>query len=654
MTNHSVGTPRRRFRHATKEVFHTGQRSSRRRVRSPHLAAFLAGALLAGTAVAAGPHATDRPTDDGERRTPAWLTAKVAAALGTRDPVSWVPTGSFASSAEVRVPRYPFRVDGRDTTRLALTAVRGEQVSAQLAIAAGHRIDDLRARVSRLRGPDGHTLPPQASQVRYVRYAPVMRAKSEHDWSASIEDVSSSREVSGDRNPDVVGDPLAELPAVDVPAYAAQPVWFTFRVPRDARPGTYTATVTLRSSTGRLASYPLTLEVSRAQVPAPRDYRFHLDVWMQPETIATQADVPLWSRRHWRLMEAYFADLASRGQKVVNTAIVDNPWHHEWALGETRSQTWEPYRSMVAWAWDGERFSFDYDRFDRYVTAARRAGLGPTIAAYSMLAFHSEEHLTYTDTRTGKRVYEEVELGGERWREAWGAFLRDFSAHLRQRGWLADTWLSFDERPPETMTVVRDFVHEVAPEFDERIAVAGTLDTEGIAHNLSVGWRDLEKVTDELVKRRRQAGKRTTFYVYGWPPHPNTLAFSPAVEARMLPWIAAQRHLDGLLRWSYNSWPAEVFTDPVFVFVQGDEYLVYPGEKGRPMSSVRWEQLREGIEDFELVAQVRERLETGEADPERLRRALRLATRHHDGREKDPADLVEARRLVVAELLRED
>ena len=617
-----------------------------------HLAGFLAGALLAGTAVAAGPSPTATPAGghDDTRTTP-WLTARVGAALGTTEPVSWVPTGSFASSAEVRVPRYPAALDGRDTDTLSLTAVRGEQVSGQLAVAAGHRIDDLRAEVTRLRGLGGRTLPAEAAQVRYVRYVPVMRAKSEDEWSATIEEVSSPREVSGDRNPDVVGDPLAELPSVDVPAYAAQPVWFTFRVPRNAVPGTYTATVVLRSDAGRLASYPLTLTVLPLTLPAPRDYRFHLDVWMQPETVASHAGVRPWSRRHWELMEAYFADLASRGQKVVNTAIVDNPWHYAWVGDETRSQTWEPYGSLVAWRWDGKRFSFGYDRFDRYVRAARRAGLGPDIAAYSMLAFHSEEHLTYTDTRTGETVYEEVELGGPRWREAWGAFLRSFSAHLRQRGWLDDTWLSFDERPLRTMTVVRDLVHEVAPEFDARLAVAGTVDTEQLAGSLSVGWRDLDNATEELVERRRREGRRTTFYVYGWPPHPNTLAFSPAVEARMLPWIAARKRLDGLLRWSYNSWPADVFTRPVFVFTQGDEYLVYPGDDG-PMSSVRWEQLREGIEDFELVTQVRDRLASDEADPERLTRALELATRQYDGRRKDPGDLVEARRLVVAELLR--
>ncbi|MFJ9176347.1 hypothetical protein [Streptomyces sp. NPDC102360] len=44
--------------------------------------------------------------------------------------------------------------------------------------------------------------------VRFVKYVPVQRSKSELDWSATIDQVSSPTEVPGDRDPDVVGDAL--------------------------------------------------------------------------------------------------------------------------------------------------------------------------------------------------------------------------------------------------------------------------------------------------------------------------------------------------------------------------------------------------------------------------------------------------------------
>ncbi|MEV5954754.1 glycoside hydrolase domain-containing protein [Streptomyces sp. NPDC051987] len=611
-------------------------------------AAFVAGVVVAATTTAvAGSGGSS--SDANSRQTTTWLTVKVADAMGTRNTITWVPTGSFASSAEVRVPRYPTTaIQGKDTKDLALSAVRNEQVSAQLAIASGHPLRDVKASVGDLTGPGGARISGRSTQVRFVKYVPVQRSKSEMDWSATIDQVSSATEVSGDRNPDVVGDPLAEGTSVDVPAYAAQPLWFTFHIPKTAKPGTYTGAVTVTADDGTKVTYPLSVQVADAAVPDPKDYSFFLDVWAQPETMALNSGVELWSDDHWKLIEAYDRDLASRGQKVINTTIVDNPWHHQWSLGTRQSQTATPYSSMVAWKWDGSRFSFDFSRWDKYVRTALKAGLGPDIGAFSMLAFQDGEHLTYTDTRTGRTVYENVDLDGDRWREAWGAFLPAFEQHVTAKGWLDHTWLSFDERPVGTMTVVKDFVHEVAPAFDDRISVAGSVSDESLASDLSVSWDTIDQMTAETAEERRRAGKITTFYVYGAPAHPNTLSYSPAVEARMLPWIAAQRHLDGFLRWSYNSWTADPFTQPVHIFSQGDEYLVYPGKNG-PMSSIRWEQLKEGIEDFELVDELRKK-EVDDKDSAALTDALTTATRGLDGRTKDVTDIEAARTAVVKAL----
>lgn len=501
------------------------------------VAGFVAGVVVAASTTAIAVTGTaDTSTDLNSKATTTWLTVKVADAMGTRDTITWVPTGSFAGSAEERVPRYPMTpIQGKDTKDLKLSAVRNEQVSAQLAIASGHNLDDVKAVVGDLTGPGGAKLSGADTQVRFVKYVPVQRSKSEVDWSATIDQVSSGKEVSGDRNPDVVGDPLAEGSSVDVPAYAAQPLWFTFHIPKGAKPGTYTGTVKVNADGRTQSTYPLTIEVADASVPDPKDYSFFLDVWAQPETIAKNHGVKLWSDEHWKLIDKYDRDLASRGQKVINTTIVDNPWHHQWSLGTRESQTATPYTSMVGWAWNGKTFSFDFSRWDKYVETARRAGLGPDIGAFSMLAFQDQEHLTYTDTTTGKSVYENVDLGGDRWRQAWGAFLPAFEQHVKAKGWLDHTWLSFDERPIDTMTVVKNFVHEVAPAFDNRISVAGSINTEGVASNLSVDWGGIDAMTKEKVEERRKAGKITTFYVRlaGPPEHAVLLARRRVADAAL-------------------------------------------------------------------------------------------------------------------------
>jgi hypothetical protein len=56
--------------------------------------------------------------------------------------------------------------------------------------------------------------------------------------------------------------------------------------------------------------------------------------------------------------------------------------------------------------------------------------------------------------------------------------------------------------------------------------------------------------------------------------------------------------MDGYLRWAYNSWPKDPLNDSRFTaWPSGDTYQVYPG----PMTSIRFEKLVEGIQDFEKI-----------------------------------------------------
>jgi hypothetical protein len=63
---------------------------------------------------------------------------------------------------------------------------------------------------------------------------------------------------------------------------------------------------------------------------------------------------------------------------------------------------------------------------------------------------------------------------------------------------------------------------------------------------------------------------------------------------------------DGFLRWAYNSWVEDPLKDSRFrTWPAGDTYFVYPG----PRSSIRFEKLKEGIQDYEKIRIVQETLQ---------------------------------------------
>lgn len=581
----------------------------------------------------------------------------------------WVPTGEFASSSLVRLPRFPSSIDGAEPGALALSAVRNEQQSAQLAVTTTEAVSDLGCFVSELES-ETDTIPAENATARFVGYVPVERALSEETWSARMEDVAGDS-VSGTRRPDLVGDPLIPADAVDVGPYQTQPIWITLTVPADADPGEYTGTVTVSADGHDPIEFDLTVTVREPVLPDPSAFDFHLDLWLCPDAIAQEYGHEPWSEAHWDAMKACFADLATRSQSAVTATLVEHPWDHPWREGTRRPTTASGYSSMVDWTYDGRSWSFDFSVFDRYVETARASGVGPRIHAFGLLGFRPPEYLKYRHTGEGERVKEEVEVGDERWTEAWTAFFEAFVPHLERRGWLSETWLAVDERDEGILDEVVTFLRDVAPALADRLSIAGSADAAPYADDLSLntmhvpsipfeferslideseldGDPDVDTVSPEAVRTRRQEGKTTTYYVAGTPSHPNRLTFSPAVESRLLPWIAAENGLDGLLGWSYASWPENVYTDPTFQYVQGDEYLVYPGAEG-PNSSIRWELLREGIEDYELLVTAgnEEVPATQDSRNGGISEGIAIATADLDGRDADPTALPRARSLVI-------
>ena len=83
---------------------------------------------------------------------------------------------------------------------------------------------------------------------------------------------------------------------------------------------------------------------------------------------------------------------------------------------------------------------------------------------------------------------------------------------------------------------------------------------------------------------------------------------------------AAAHNRSGFLRWAYNSWNENPFYETKYwakKWAAGDCFLIYPG----PRSSIRFERLREGIQDYEKIRILRELTAKQENIPE-LKQAI--------------------------------
>lgn len=442
------------------------------------------------------------------------------------------------------------------------TGWRGERVNAQMVLWSSEPIHQLRLEATPLHRADGGTITVKPRFVRYVLADTVL-----------------------------MGDILDDAERIEMPARSARPVWVEMDIPVNAAPGVYAGTVTARATGGILVTMPFELEVLPLRLPPPHEWSFHLDLWQNPFAVARYHHVALWSKEHFALLKPHLKMLAGAGAKCLTTTIIHAPWG---------GQTYDSYDSMVDWRLkkDGT-WAYDYSIFDKYVKFGAECGLDRYINCYSMVPWTNM--VRYFDEATGDYVEATIVPGSDEYTRIWTPFLKDFTAHLKHKGWLNRTVIAMDERPLELMNPAIALLHENGEGL--RLALAG--DNEPKVEKDIDDWCVIinSAISDETIRERTARGALTTFYVCTGPEKPNTFTYSPPAEAAWMGLYSAARRLDGFLRWAYDSWVDDPLYDTKHVTWQaGDAFLVYPDAR----SSIRFERLREGIQEYEKIRLLRQ------------------------------------------------
>ncbi|MBD5180400.1 MAG: DUF4091 domain-containing protein, partial [Bacteroidales bacterium] len=206
--------------------------------------------------------------------------------------------------------------------------------------------------------------------------------------------------------------------------------------------------------------------------------------------------------------------------------------------------------------------------------------------------------LEYFDHAGDSIVTVTAEPGTDIFVNLWKPFLGDFKKHLDEKGWLGITNIAMDERDPESMDAAVRLLEECAPSMG--FAIADNHQSYKKYNMMRDVCVSQAQTTDhEDIIQRRANGFNTTFYVCCGPLFPNTFTYSAPYEAELLGWYGIALDYDGMLRWAYNSWPADPESDSRYgeEWPSGDTYLVYP--YARP--SVRFERLIDGIENAEKI-----------------------------------------------------
>jgi hypothetical protein len=235
---------------------------------------------------------------------------------------------------------------------IRIVGARNGSFSGKVLLGSDEALRTLKASMSDLAGPAGTVIPASAATLRYAAADLPREAAVVNRFDSLLETPPIEVPV---RRKDPASVWVRTLPGEPTPVYGAvAPVWVTVKVPADARPGDYRGTLTVGANQQAFA-VPIELRVSPFTLPDPKQYRTFVELVESPDTLAMEYGVPLWSEAHWKHIEK---SLTLAGQSGAKTCYV--PLICETNLGNEQS--------MVRWVKQAEnRYRYDFSIMEKYL-----------------------------------------------------------------------------------------------------------------------------------------------------------------------------------------------------------------------------------------------------------------------------------------------
>jgi len=234
--------------------------------------------------------------------------------------------------------------------------------------------------------------------------------------------------------------------------------------------------------------------------------------------------------------------------------------------------------------------------------------------------------------------------------------------HLAERGWLEDAYTYMWDEPEGKHYPVVDFVtgliKQNAPRLRNMMTARGF--PQALRH-IDIWCPEIYSFDPVAAEQERAKGKVIWWYVAFScrHPYPNFWIDYPALDCRATFWLTWKHRIECFLYWSISNWwmVEDPFNQQTFPGANGDGTLIYPGEDGRPIDTIRWENIREGLEDYEYFILLRQALEqakaAGRASADLLARAERLLAiddalvKDYANWSQDPQAYLDARRQMA-------
>jgi len=384
-----------------------------------------------------------------------------------------------------------------------------------------------------------------------------------------------------------------------------RPIWVDLTIPSGTPGGIYKGTLTVSQHGKELETLDLEVEVYNFSLPDETPLITYMNI--SRSWLAGYYNLPSDSEEVEKLTQTYYDFIYANRME---------PWFNDMLLPDI-----EVTGGKVEVKFDDEKYKYYMNGLGtkRVLLNAFPGSLSKQISS----APFSEEFITYVQS-----------------------YLSQVEGYFEKNGWKERLVFNSPIDEPRSKEDYEDtrrwakLVHGSAkdvPFLTTRTPVApsrehpdwGTL--RGHVDNFSIHGNHMNDPEVKRVILEEQAkGGELTWYIscdQGYP-QPNYFIDAPPLDLVMVPWITARYGMDGILYWALNFWSqtsnpwldAGTFHSGFLCsggwVLNGEGTLLYPGDDTEkytgqpnvdgPVSSIRFELLREGIEDYVYLSMLKD------------------------------------------------
>jgi hypothetical protein len=452
---------------------------------------------------------------------------------------------------------------------LKIFGLRGEVISGQCAIQAKKSLTSVTVSIGKLTDKKtGKTIAEKAVEWNFVGSIPLTENTPNQPASALARKAPA-------RFPDY----LMPEKQISIKEKSFQGIWLTIDIPVGTPSGIYTGDLTVASGQGEM-KLPVSVKVYPLTLPAERNLK--VTEWYNTHGFARFHGI------NERYSEAWFAML---GKYAENMAA------HRQNVFQVHMEAIE-----IGKAADGS-LTFDFTRFDQIAQVFWDTGKMDFLETGELARFGDDawfsSDIKLQDFRVKNLQSGKIEtMAGK---DVAPGLLTVTESHLREKGWLSRTLFHIKDEPSMHNSLawceMSAYIHKYAPDLRRMDAI----ETTNLLNDIEVAVPKLDAFGTwyDSYRKAQQKGVEIWFYtvgIYQGSLFPNKTIDMPVMNSRIMHWLNYRYDATGYLHWGWNQWTDDPYQE-VGMHI-GDGWHVYPAKDG-VLNSLRWEQMRNGIQDYE-------------------------------------------------------